>query len=267
MKIFLSWSGPLSERVAEILSQYLPLLIQQLEPFLSKHSIESGSRWNTELTRELGETSYGILCLTPENLGSAWLLFEAGALTKHANGRACGLLIGSMEPADISGPLSQFQHRLFSRDGFAILLRDLNGNLEDPIEATTLQLILDKWWPDIEAAYNAALHQSPNSGKRVRRDQQDILEEILDKVRGIEKNCRASTPLVVHHLVVKGIETSIRMFLNDLCRIDFGGRPTVVQRYGPNHVAVNIESETAIDASEIEEAASKHGLTLEWTRI
>jgi hypothetical protein len=120
MRIFISWSGPLSQRVAEILDKYLPLMIQDLKIFLSRH-IESGSRWNLELARELSESSFGILCLTSDNLNSAWLLFEAGALTKHVEGRACGLLIGMLRPVDISGPLSQFQHRAFSRDDFYAL--------------------------------------------------------------------------------------------------------------------------------------------------
>ena len=88
MKIFISWSGDLSQRVAEILDNYLPAMIKDLKTFLSRH-IQSGSRWNLELMKELSESNFGILCLTSENLNSAWLLFEAGALTKHVEGRAC----------------------------------------------------------------------------------------------------------------------------------------------------------------------------------
>ena len=139
MKIFLSWSGNLSQRVAEILDNYLPAMIKDLKTFLSRH-IESGSRWNLELMQELSDSSFGILCLISENLNSAWLLFEAGALTKHVEGRACGLLIGALRPIDISGPLSQFQNRTFSKDDFGTLLKDINSKLEEPLEARRLDL-------------------------------------------------------------------------------------------------------------------------------
>ena len=126
MKIFLSWSGDLSQSVAATIRKHLPLMIQSLEVFMSKHDIESGTRWANELAQELEQTSFGILCLTKESLSSAWLNFEAGALVKHADGRACGLLLAGLGTADISGPLTQFQHRRFQQDEFLHLLKDIN---------------------------------------------------------------------------------------------------------------------------------------------
>ncbi len=126
MKIFLSWSGERSQRVAATLRKHLPLMIQSLNVFMSKHDIESGARWGSELSRELDETSFGVLCLTEENLSSPWLQFEAGALVKHAESRACGILIGTLGVAEITGPLSQFQHRRFDHDEILHLLKDIN---------------------------------------------------------------------------------------------------------------------------------------------
>jgi len=264
MKIFLSWSGPLSRHVAMVLDQYLPVMIKDLRPFISRHDIESGSRWNLELTRELRESSFGVLCLTPESVHSAWLLFEAGALTKHAEGRACGLLIGSLKPTDISGPLSQFQHRAFSKDDFGALLKDINSKLDEPLEVKQLDLILDKWWPDIERDYQKALNIIPNEGKQVPRDQQDILEEILNRIRVIEKSQVTTRVLKVHHLKLKGDQPNIAKFLVELREIDFGGYPTVVQQYSANRVAVNVESDGPIDIMKLTEAANQYNVELEW---
>jgi hypothetical protein len=63
MRVFVSWSGELSRRVAETLRQYLPLMIQGADAFISKHDLESGTRWSLELAKELEESSFGILCL------------------------------------------------------------------------------------------------------------------------------------------------------------------------------------------------------------
>ncbi len=264
MKVFLSWSGSLSQRIAEVLRKYLPVMIQGLEPFLSKHDIESGSRWSLMLSQELGKSSFGILCLTSENLNSAWLLFEAGALTKQVEGRACGLLIGSLKPIDICGPLSQFQHRAFSKDEFESLLQDINSKLEKPLEVGQLKLILDKWWPDIHREYQEALRGIPGEGKRVPRDQRDILDEILSRIRIIENNQILTKTAKVHHLKIKGNQPHIARFLNVLRGIDFGGYPTVFQQYSPNRAAVNIESEGPIDIMKLSEVAKENGVELEW---
>src|SRR5438128_12684597 len=83
MKVFLSWSGDWSERIASELAHCLKLVLR-VKPFLSSRDIRSGSQWYEVIARELGETKYGIVCLTPENLMAPWILFEGGALAKTA---------------------------------------------------------------------------------------------------------------------------------------------------------------------------------------
>jgi hypothetical protein len=186
MRIFISWSGEPSRRVAEALRKYLPLMLQGIEAFMSKHDLESGTRWSLELAKELESSRFGVLCLTPDNLESSWMLFEAGALTKHVEGRAAGLLIGGLKPTDVSGPLSQFQHRSFTRGEIQALLRDINAASVKPLEPAQLGLIFEKWWPDIESAYEVAIKGASETSKRQPRDQRELIEEILTRIRVIE---------------------------------------------------------------------------------
>jgi TIR domain len=188
MKVFVSWSGSLSCQVAETLRRYLPLMMQGLEVFMSEHDVESGSRWSVELARKLDESSFRVLCLTFDNLQSAWLLFEAGALAKQIEGRTCGLLIGGLKPTDVGGPLAQFQHRRFVRDEFNVLVCDINRKLDRPLEATSLQMIFEKWWPDIEREYELALETSAVDVEQTHRDERDLLEEILLHIRTMERD-------------------------------------------------------------------------------
>jgi len=115
MKVFISWSGASSKAVAASLRKHLPLILQGLDCFMSKHDLESGARWAQELAEQLDESNFRILCLTHESLKSPWLLFEAGSLVKHSHGRACGLVIGNLDATDFEGPLAQFQHRKYEQ--------------------------------------------------------------------------------------------------------------------------------------------------------
>lgn len=155
---------------------------------MSQHDLSSGGRWSQELSEELERSSFGLICLTPSNLLSPWILFEAGALTKHVKGRACCVLFKGLRPQDVSGPLSQFQHVSFSEPDFQKLLVDINSQLEAPLDQASLEMIFSKWWPDLAGAINEAL-QSVESGnaKEYRRDANELLEEILLRVRNLER--------------------------------------------------------------------------------
>ena len=65
-----------------------------------------GSQWFHELGKVLDESSFGILCLTRQNLGAPWVLYEAGALGKHfGQARVVPLLIDLKMP-DLEGRLA-----------------------------------------------------------------------------------------------------------------------------------------------------------------
>src|SRR5687768_16996882 len=85
MKTFISWSGPVSHRVAQALRDWLPLVIQRVDPYVSSEDIEKGRQWLPDISSTLGTSSYGILCITYDNVNSPWLNFEAGALSRSSN--------------------------------------------------------------------------------------------------------------------------------------------------------------------------------------
>src|SRR5271168_4310742 len=109
MRVFLSWSGQTSKAIAEILRDWLPNVIQAIEPWLSSEDIRKGVRWNVELTTQLKTTDAGVICVTPDNQHAPWLNFEAGALAKAVDRSLVCPYLAGLEPTDLSGPLVDFQ--------------------------------------------------------------------------------------------------------------------------------------------------------------
>jgi len=82
VNVILSWSGDTSKQVAQALYDWIPKVIQRVEPWMSNESIRSGSQWFAELSSALTEARFMIACMTPDNLSSPYIMFEAGAVAK-----------------------------------------------------------------------------------------------------------------------------------------------------------------------------------------
>lgn len=128
MKIFLCWSGDRSRACARAMKQCLVDLNQALglegaarfEPFHSD-DIDKGAAWFRAVSLELAQADAAVLVLTPENAGSAWMHFEAGAVVsqmlRHESSagpdappeRLFTYLFGFAQGERPSGPLSAYQ--------------------------------------------------------------------------------------------------------------------------------------------------------------
>jgi hypothetical protein len=157
---------------------------------MSASDVEAGARWNERIQHQLNESRFGILCVTHENINSPWLLFEAGALAKTIEGNfVCPYLIG-LEPVDLpQGPLSQFQAKRACRSETRDLLLSINQALgEQRLEQGRVDRGFDRWWPDLETAL-ASLPVGIN-GERQRRPVDEVVEEVLLLVRGLDRRDR-----------------------------------------------------------------------------
>ena len=186
MEVFISWSGLRSERVAVALRDWLPSVIQSVNPFMSASDIEKGSRWPNELATHLNDAQFGLICLTPENLEAPWLLFEAGALSKSIeNSRVVPYLYG-VPQAQLQGPLAQFQASVADKSSTLEILKSINETLEgNALDQARLESAFETWWPQLESMLGKipeATEEAPPS-----RSNRDILEEILSLSRRISR--------------------------------------------------------------------------------
>ncbi|NTU28864.1 TIR domain-containing protein [Brevibacillus sp. HB1.1] len=207
MKIFLSWSGEVSKRVALTFREWLPSVIQAVVPYVSSEDIDKGTRWSTDIAKELEEASFGMLCITPENLSAPWIHFEAGALSKAIDKSfVCPFLLG-VKRSEVNGPILQFQSTIFDKEDVKKLVFSINAAcLEDALEDARLNRAFDVWWPTLEAelkALEGELHgQSESTDQpeqfplKLNEEITGILEEILDLTRTQQKILRSPEDLI-----------------------------------------------------------------------
>lgn len=183
MQVFLSWSGERSEYIAETLRDWIPNVLQFVEPWLSSQDIGKGTRWNKELSDRLEEIDFGIVCLTPENLDAPWILFEAGALSKSLDkARVCPLLY-ELKPTDVEPPLSQFQLTTIDKLECKSLIHSINKAADqESLARDRVDASFDKWWDDLEAKIDAVPVRAETPPKR---DDRELLEELLRLVRAL----------------------------------------------------------------------------------
>jgi predicted nucleotide-binding protein len=148
MEVFLSWSGEQSRRIAEALRDWLPDVMQAVQPWLSSEDVHKGARWAVVLAERLRGVDAAILCLTRQNLSATWLNFEAGALSNlDSTVYVCPYVL-DLPPSDLTGPLSQFQCAVANRDDTLKLLTALNTTRNGPkLTTERLQRAFDLHWP------------------------------------------------------------------------------------------------------------------------
>jgi hypothetical protein len=184
MKVFITWSGDKSGALAEILKNWIPAVIQAVRPYYSVDDIAKGSRWTNEIAKELEEARVGILCLTPDNLTSPWLMFEAGALSRNLDRtRVCPILFG-IESTDLKGPLPQFQHCNFEKSDIKRLMQTINSELgQAGLPSESFNQVFDMWWPRLEEDVRKELERFATQKPEEVRSERDILEEVLQLTR------------------------------------------------------------------------------------
>lgn len=204
-KVFISWSGPLSQKLAEALRNWLPSALQFVKPYFSHEDIEKGAKWSSEISKELETSNIGIICLTRDNTEKPWILFEAGALSKSLErSRVCTLLF-DVDPTDVKGPLTSFQGTRFAQEDFKRLFVAINAAAgESRLEPQVLDSVFEMWWPKLEETVTAILKSGDKLSKKERRSERDILEELLELSR--MNASRASRPRLSERAVVELIE-------------------------------------------------------------
>lgn len=190
MQVFIMWAGERSHAVARELKNFLQFVVRGPRYFISD-DIEGGRLWRVTLAGQLEAASFGIACMTSDNLRSHWLHFESGALSK-AVGQAhvIPFLVGP-KSSDIEGPLSDFQMVVADEAGTRKLVALLAAQVVD-IAGDVVEKSFGFVWPDFAMKLDAACVETTSPSSEPARSDAALLQEILDRVRRMES--RAEPP-------------------------------------------------------------------------
>jgi len=188
MKIFILWSGPRSQSVAQSLRDWIPLVLHFAQPWFSEVDISAGERWAQSVGKELETANFGIACLTRENVASPWILFESGSLAKSLGESRVIPLLLDLEFREITGPLAQFQAKKVDKDGVSEMIQSINQAAPQPIPEERTKQLFDALWPKLEEQM-ASVPKQTATHKPIRQ-QHEILEELVTGVRSLESRLK-----------------------------------------------------------------------------
>ncbi len=235
MKVFLSWSGDLSHKIAIELREWLPFVIQSVEPYVSSEDIDKGSRWSIDIAKELENSSFGILCVTPLNIDAPWLNFEAGALSKAFSATNVSPLLFGLKPSDLKkSPLLQFQSTLYDKKDLFKLILSINTAIgKDKLDEAKLKLTFDVWFEKLKSKLDPLLNDTTliiADTKQIDlpdNKSNEAIEEILELTREqfkILRNPETLLPPPYIEYVLKEYSQSFKIDSKIIRDLDFGLR-------------------------------------------
>jgi hypothetical protein len=238
MKVFISWSGQKSLAVAQVLRDELPSLINDVEPFVSSEDIEKGAAWFQKIATELEQSSFAIICVTPENLQSRWLHFEAGALVgRFSQTRVAPLLI-ELDNSAVSQPLAGMQLTRFEKDEFLKLLNSINRTTPKPLAETVLAKVFERAWGLIKKAIDEKIAALPKTKSAPKRSPDEILDEILTTTRSIAANISQRPALALPGLIEEMRKSVSSSNESHTLGIEERVFPGTLPSYGPNKTPI-----------------------------
>lgn len=199
MKVFISWSGKFSQEVANLLSDWIPTVLQHVTVFYSPDDIEKGENWDQKISKELSESKYGLICLTPQNVAAPWIHFEGGALAKSLDSRVSALML-NVTPSDIKGPLSRYQNTNFTREDMFKLIQSINSSSTGGPVEKVLERTFEGLWGELERGIKSIVerYSIQTTNTKIEKDPttsaaESAIEEVLRLVRKIDSSMSSAT--------------------------------------------------------------------------
>ncbi len=172
------------------------MVIQSIKPYVSSEDIDKGARWSSDIARELDESTFGIIIITPDNLDAPWLNFETGALSKTIDKAYVSPFLFRMKRSEVQGPLLQFQSTIYDKEDLGKLLATINNRLDgnERLDENQIKKSFEVWWPQLQQVLDGIEEPKEAKNKKSHDDEKhqgQILEELLELTRTQQKILRS----------------------------------------------------------------------------
>lgn len=149
VKIFLSWSGEQSRQLADAFANWLPNVLQHVEPYISSKNIGLGERALDNIKNELETSSFGIVFVTKENIKAPWINYEAGAISNSLGVKKVIPVMYDCELIDLdNSPLRQFQAaKDLEQENVGRIIMAINSVSEEfKLSDDRVERAFNQWW-------------------------------------------------------------------------------------------------------------------------
>lgn len=222
MKVFLSWSKPLSHAVAKEFAKWLPTVIQACrDPYVSSETAK-GEAWFQAITTNLVEAGAGVAFITQANEHEQWVNFEAGAMYAQFGKKLYPVLI-DIEKTDYDGPLKNLQvTEITDKADMLLLIRSINSQVANPVADATLEHAFNGFWPEFEAEILKAVGEQPETKPAETRTLDDKVDEILLTIRDLSARPIQSVSASIEERAKKIFTLGSTERITDLFKLGLG---------------------------------------------
>lgn len=116
-------------------------------------------------------------------------MYESGALANGISSSNVMTFLIDLEPKDVVGPLASYNHTWPEKAQLLLMVTAINKGLgENKLESSLLNASFEKHFPDFQKEFEKIIGDTSDEESGVSRSDSDIVGEILNRVRGIERN-------------------------------------------------------------------------------
>jgi predicted nucleotide-binding protein len=197
VKVFLSWSGQQSRDAAVLLRDFIPQVLQEVEPWLADGDLQSGQSIGHSINSAIETSDVAIACVTRANMSSTWMNYELGVAASSQ--KPILPVLVNLEPSELVAPLSSHLAIRLDRTGLRDLLLELNRAAEHPLYSQVLDDVFDINWPRLAPALTALLQADPTPTSAPDSATNDVfkgIESQFKAIRGLLENIDQRLPVI-----------------------------------------------------------------------
>jgi hypothetical protein len=151
---------------------------------VSTEDIAKGQRWSDALHEQLAKVKVTVVCITPDNVRSPWLYYEAGFIAaKLAVAAVCPYLIGIPGKLVTGTPLGLYQWTQADKTDTLKLVLSLHKLLGSPHDAGTLEGNFQAKWPQLKRKLEMVAEQFAEVEDEVTRTERPLSQQLTEEAK------------------------------------------------------------------------------------